>query len=933
MTEMAHARALATRRLPVRRLLKFGAVGAVCLLIQLAIMQLLVRLGVSATTANAAGFVSSAQCKFALSYTYVWGDRRARRPTIRGLGRQLGLFNAVVLLGAVLNTAAFAAATQLLRLPLTMAAVAAILLTAGITFALQHLGVFRRGGAEELVHESPERLREFARDGVAWFLPAHNEARNLPLVVDDTLFALGTLGVPHRLIIVNDGSSDGTRDVAERLQAAHPAVSVVHHKRNQGYGAALRTGFAAAYDTGCGLVGFCDADHQFRVSQDIRMLLTRMQHSEADLVIGYRRHRADPLVRKLMGSGWHLASKWLLRFRANDVDCGFKLFRRHVLGSTVRHLYADHAAISPQLLALSTRLDFKIEEAAVNHYPRPNGKQSGANLKVILGSFRSLFQIRSSATEAAIAEGVMKPKWWRRIDPMARIVAVVGATLSIAAYAYFSNKGMTLSYKDSISHLLIARRVTDSPTPGLAQLGGVWPPLPHLLMLPLTWVDTAYYSGLAGSLASMLAYVVCAVLVYRIGRSLTDQRSAGVVAALVFMLNPNVLYMQSTPMTELLMLAATAGAVYGLLRWIQTQNYLYLAAGAGAASLGTLTRYEGWVLLLALVAVILYAAIRHRFGWAKLQGLMIAFLTLAASGIVAWMAWNQLILGDFLAFQRGEYAKPSLWVGAEELAIHNLPVALDAYWIATFSNVTVVMTVLGLAGLAVYLYCTRLAAESMPVLALLVFFPFFVAAQYLGQRPLHVLQIHHALYNVRFGLVMVLPASIFVGYLAAWLGQALRRHRLRLAPAALASLAAVAVAVAAVQTDDIITLREPVAERSNRWSARADAASTFLRDHYRGGLVLMESFGNEQVVFESRIPSRNHIYEGSYRLWEPALERPRASGIAWIFMRRSEGTEDRVFRALNNSPQLRHYRLVYRDIDRLIYASPSAVTTESEHTQ
>jgi hypothetical protein len=473
-------------------------------------------------------------------------------------------------------------------------------------------------------------------------------------------------------------------------------------------------------------------------------------------------------------------------------------------------------------------------------------------------------------------------------------------------------------------------------------------------MLPLTWLDAAYYSGLAGSVASMCAYVVCAVLVYRIGLCLTDRRSAGIMAALVFMLNPNVLYMQSTPMTELLMLATTAGAVYGLLRWIQTENYLYLAAAAGAASLGTLTRYEGWVLLLALVVVmILYAAVRHRFGWVKLQGLLIAFLTLAASGIVVWMAWNQLILGDFLAFQRGEYAKPSLWVGADELAIHNFRVALDTYWIATFSNVTVAMTILGLAGLGVYLYCTRLAAESMPVLALLVFFPFFVAAQYFGQRPLHVLQIHDGLYNVRFGLVMVLPASIFVGYLAAWLGQTLQRHWLRLAPGALASLAAVAVAVAALQTGNIITLREPVAERSNRWSMRADAASTFLRDNYRGGLVLMESFGNEQVVFESRIPSRNHIYEGSYRLWEPALQQPRARRIAWIFMRRSEGTEDRVFRALTNSPQLRHYKLVYRDIDRLIYASPWAVaqmrpardsslrtaalrasrTTESEHAQ
>ncbi|HEX6799081.1 MAG TPA: hypothetical protein VF116_15335, partial [Ktedonobacterales bacterium] len=130
-------------------------------------------------------------------------------------------------------------------------------------------------------------------------------------------------------------------------------------------------------------------------------------------------------------------------------------------------------------------------------------------------------------------------------------VAYLASALSIAAYIWYSQRGQTLAYSDAISHMSIARRVFTSHTPGLAQLGTVWPPLNHILMLPLVWITPLYRDGFAGTLPSMAAYVAAAVYLYRTAHLLVSSPLAGWAAALVLMLNPNVLYMQATPMSEL----------------------------------------------------------------------------------------------------------------------------------------------------------------------------------------------------------------------------------------------------------------------------------------------------------------------------------------------------------------------------------------------
>src|SRR5262249_37177146 len=148
--------------------------------------------------------------------------------------------------------------------------------------------------------------------------------------------------------------------------------------------------------------------------------------------------------------------------------------------------------------------------------------------------------------------------------------------VSIAATTYFYTHGGILGYKDSLSRLNIARGVFDSQTPGLVQLGTIWLPLYQFLLIPFTLNHFLWRTGLAGSIVSGMSYVIAAVYIYKIGRLVTSWAWLGLAGACLFMFNPNILYMQSIAMTELLMCATLAGGFYHLLKWVKHDNLLDL---------------------------------------------------------------------------------------------------------------------------------------------------------------------------------------------------------------------------------------------------------------------------------------------------------------------------------------------------------------------
>jgi hypothetical protein len=243
-----------------------------------------------------------------------------------------------------------------------------------------------------------------------------------------------------------------------------------------------------------------------------------------------------------------------------------------------------------------------------------------------------------------------------------RVVLLLAIVVSTLAVAYFFRTGKIFLYGDAVAHINIARRVVDNLTPGPFQLGTVWLPLPHLLMLPFVWSDKLWMSGLAGTLPSMAAYVVGCLGIFRLLRLLTA-RTAAWLGTLLFACNPNLLYMQSTAMTETIYLAGMVWAIYYLCEFDLRLRDNLPDAGASLqkASIALcaciLTRYDGWFLTgICAVAVLMRVVSLEMTKRATL--LRPALKSAAACILVAgfWLAWNYGIFGNPLEFANGPYS-------------------------------------------------------------------------------------------------------------------------------------------------------------------------------------------------------------------------------------------------------------------------------------
>jgi glycosyltransferase involved in cell wall biosynthesis len=228
---------------------------------------------------------------------------------------------------------------------------------------------------------------KFAGRSISAFFPLYNEAENVEELTRRALAVLPTLVEDFEVILVNDGSRDRTGELADAIAAREPRVKVVHHSVNRGYGAALKSGFAAATRE---LVFFTDGDLQFDLAE---LELCLRAFEGCDIVAGYRLQRQDPLQRKLNAALWNALVRLTLDLRIRDVNCAFKLFRRSTV-EALGPLEADGAMLSAELMTRLQRSGARLREIGVHHYPRPRGQQTGAKAGVILKAFRELLALR-----------------------------------------------------------------------------------------------------------------------------------------------------------------------------------------------------------------------------------------------------------------------------------------------------------------------------------------------------------------------------------------------------------------------------------------------------------------------------------------------------------------------------------------------------------
>lgn len=220
-------------------------------------------------------------------------------------------------------------------------------------------------------------------------MPAYNEEDNVGPMIEAMVATVAPLANDYEIIIVDDGSRDGTTQKVREAAQKHPQVRLIQHEINQGYGAAVFTGFTSSTKD---LIFFTDADRQFDLDE-VHKLLPRI--GEADLVVGYRAPRRDPFMRKLNGWGWSTLVTLLFGYTARDIDCAFKLFRREIIDEIGDQIASRGATFSAEFLVRAKQAGYRIREVPLaGHRPRVAGSQTGARPDVILRAFRELVRFR-----------------------------------------------------------------------------------------------------------------------------------------------------------------------------------------------------------------------------------------------------------------------------------------------------------------------------------------------------------------------------------------------------------------------------------------------------------------------------------------------------------------------------------------------------------
>ncbi len=222
---------------------------------------------------------------------------------------------------------------------------------------------------------------------ISVFFPCYNEQENVGRTVEKALDVMEKLNADFEVIIIDDGSSDGTGQIADEIAGRDGRVNVVHHEANLGYGAALQSGFKAATKE---LVFYTDGDGQFDINE-MPPLLDLME--QYDIVSCYRLNRQDSIIRKINGWCWTKLICMMFGLKIRDIDCAFKLYKREIFDKI--ELSSTGALIDAEILARAARKGYRIIQKGVHHYPRPAGEQSGASLRVILRAFKELIKLQS----------------------------------------------------------------------------------------------------------------------------------------------------------------------------------------------------------------------------------------------------------------------------------------------------------------------------------------------------------------------------------------------------------------------------------------------------------------------------------------------------------------------------------------------------------
>ncbi len=475
-------------------------------------------------------------------------------------------------------------------------------------------------------------------------------------------------------------------------------------------------------------------------------------------------------------------------------------------------------------------------------------------------------------------------------------IAMIAVLLAFVALLLCYSRGYMLLYGDAVAHLGNARRILDSRNPGLSQLGGVWLPLPHLLMLPFVQKMAWWQDGLAGTWPSLLCYVAGVAGFYRLARRLLVPRWA-IVAASFYALNPNLLYLSTTAMTEPLFLALLVWLTLLTVECVDVlRSGMTQAANRKLILIGLLifaavfTRYDGWVLGAAIWCVLAWQVLRDKKLRVQMAPAFAVFTLITIAGPLLWLAYNQHFFHDPLDFMRGPYSaaaieKKTSPPGAPHYrGWHNLGWALIFYTRTAQVDAAAWQTGFALMAAALYgLYMTmRRSFDGVHRAAILLWLPlpFYLYSISYGSVPIFIPQLYpHSYYNSRYGMEM-LPGLVLFAFVTI---AALERVWAKLWPRTVplmnpaVLLLGIANSVAMIYSTPLV-LKEGIVNATTRIPFES-AIARQLESYPVGVPILMFNSDHIGALQRAGIPLKQTVNEGDRDSWEAALAAPAEKAL------------------------------------------------------
>jgi hypothetical protein len=472
--------------------------------------------------------------------------------------------------------------------------------------------------------------------------------------------------------------------------------------------------------------------------------------------------------------------------------------------------------------------------------------------------------------QAVSSQTVWSPPATTRLTVPSRLAAAfVILMVSAASLLFFYSRGVTNLYGDAIAHMEGARRLTDSITPGLGEIGSGWLPLYHILVAPLAINDHLWRTGLAGSLVSVAAFAVAAWFVFRLGFEMNRNLAAGWVALAGFLACSNMLYVASTPLTEPLCVLWAVLVVWALFRFQEEGGWQRLTAAAFAAFCGALTRYDGWYLLPFAALFVIFARQRP---WARRLLEAAFFGAIAGAAPVLWVLHNLHRYGNPLEFYNGPYSAVAVY--KHQLATTGFRYPTDGsyllsvrYYVADLKLVIGAASLeLALLGLVAWAADSRQRARRAAALLLLVPLVFYVQSMAHASVPIYVPTLFpNTYYNLRYGLEMLPAAALFPSFLVG--ARLPGRVRLVLTTLIIALLGVQFGASVRRGADQIGIQKESLLNTPCHSHVSA-ALTGLLKRSYAGGTILMATGKFPCVLPDLGIPYHETVTEMNRPYWQ-----------------------------------------------------------------